>query len=75
MRKRRQLWSVSDAFSAITMSPCFLDNIFSIEKGRRGLEKTKERVVQTDVHLCLFKIDSRIPILLIQLDTRVSMEF
>ena len=46
-----------------------------LEEGRWGLKKTKERVVQTVVHLCLFTMDPRIPMLLVQLDIGVSMEF
>jgi len=36
---------------------------------------TKEGVVQTVVHLCLFTMDSGIPMLLIQLDIGMSLVF
>jgi hypothetical protein len=34
-----------------------------------------KRVVQMVVHLCPFSMESKIPMLLIQLDTDVSLEF
>ena len=46
-----------------------------LNEGLCGLKKTEERVVQMVVHLCLFTIDSRIPMLLIQLDIGMSLEF
>ena len=39
------------------------------------LRRPKKRVVQTVEHLSLFTMESRIPMVLIQLDTGVSLGF
>ncbi len=46
-----------------------------LEYGIGCLSVPKKRVVQTVVHLPLFTMESRIPMVLIQLDTVGSLEF